>query len=404
MLNPNISPQVPRHDLIDAELSTGINEIDINHTLLDPRQLGLRDSEGGQMNVPAVFEMKNEHGKVRQVALVRHERTTDEGQAIVTLALHGLRRARNGQLRARRRGVEFNMPFPEIGERKVTVGSGPDHVTEQQVFGRSRIGRRNPGFADTNEALEVVMTPQGRVFVNSTSEKPTVRMRAEAVRHPEKATGSVPVSWYDPIHSAYKTPDQLAEEREVIRGRVEKAQLEAEERRAVMEQIPRNYEGPVVTEESRAYSREWLRTTMKRVPSTATVIAKHLGAVNMDDAALNGVMDAIRTDAVLRDELRNVFEMRIERNLYAMGGNVASKAQFKHTSAPGYKRLDMYGSEYATLLALAHIDGTFDPSRESASPGEFNGYGFPILDQHRAAARFALDDMIPQQKLLGVGR
>lgn len=104
-----------------------------------------------------------------------------------------------------------------------------------------------------------------------------------------------------------------------------------------------------------------------------------------------GVVERVHTDADLRFALARYFLAKIEANLSKMPRRVAINQQ-KNPNHPGYPGY-ITGREYAALLAISMLDGSFD--QESVGRGDDITYTKDtreevVLGQHRAAANLLL--------------
>jgi hypothetical protein len=389
-------------------------EIDSHVSMLDPSAIGLR-ANSGEVTVPAILELPGVNGELEPVAIVRHELPGGETQ----IALHGLVRNHRGALKvANRRGVNLAVPTEEEGTRHVEIGNANGDITRAQLFGVRGLKRGARRFSDAigDQAVDLIVTAQGNVMASATTEEQRVaRMTAQRLIPARKATGRHYVSVEDPMHIDYVSPEEQArrrEEAEKIRLAqvAERERLEAEHRAAVFaprqvpdltagDQPPANYEGLRVTPESRAFAREWVGRALRHDSTYREIVEQALGdrLDARNAAAVDRAIDLVRSDAAVRLRLGESYQWRIERQLDMMdpgSGNIGQKT-FKNPNSVGYEAIRMYGPEYAAVLALSHLDGTFDPSRESrlATEADLNVYGWPKIDQHRSAARYAIDGM-----------
>lgn len=103
--------------------------------------------------------------------------------------------------------------------------------------------------------------------------------------------------------------------------------------------------------------------------------------------ALDRLIEHVRTDPNLRYDLGKYFMVKIEENWRIMPDRVAADVQ-KRPNHRGYKRFSyLSGREYAALLALSMIDGTFhNPAHDPVKRTN----GRVELGQHRAAAELLL--------------
>lgn len=106
---------------------------------------------------------------------------------------------------------------------------------------------------------------------------------------------------------------------------------------------------------------------------------------------LEEAMNLVRSDSGLRIQLGEYLMKKI-RDDTTMPDRVRDRNTVKHPNYPGY--LDMTGDEYAAVLALSMLDGTFDSERSIKDPVEFidsASQGVSINGgQHRLAAWHSL--------------
>lgn len=105
---------------------------------------------------------------------------------------------------------------------------------------------------------------------------------------------------------------------------------------------------------------------------------------------LDGMVDLIRTDKTIRLRLAEYLSKKLDAvPLLRLPERVAtnSSGNLKNPNSPGYEK--MTSREYATLLALAMIDGTF--KNASAQYDKITTKdGYVTTGQHRAAAQLIL--------------
>jgi hypothetical protein len=122
--------------------------------------------------------------------------------------------------------------------------------------------------------------------------------------------------------------------------------------------------------------------------------------VETDFEGFKKTINEIRRNRQLRCRLLEFFEKKLEaiRRLspYSLSERVYYNdlGNLKHPNHPGYPD-KMTSSEYAVVLALSMIDGSFDPdsdSKDQVKSGEYKD-GTPMCGQHREAARKILFDV-----------
>jgi len=118
----------------------------------------------------------------------------------------------------------------------------------------------------------------------------------------------------------------------------------------------------------------------------AGIINKNLGAQKLDGLDL---VDRIREDADLRKALGIHFLDKIQLNLSSMPERVIDDRS-KGVEYKGYTP-ELKSREYAALLALSMLDGSFNYDQEQKVQ-PVNKIGIPEINQHRYAARFLLSN------------
>jgi hypothetical protein len=122
--------------------------------------------------------------------------------------------------------------------------------------------------------------------------------------------------------------------------------------------------------------------------------------VETDFEGFKKTINEIRRNRQLRCRLLEFFEKKLEaiRRLspYSLSERVYYNdlGNLKHPNHPGYPD-KMTSSEYAVVLALSMIDGSFDPdsdSKDQVKSGEYKD-GTPMCGQYREAARKILFDV-----------
>lgn len=173
-----------------------------------------------------------------------------------------------------------------------------------------------------------------------------------------------------------ETDEEVAELEAYQRG----YDRQVEERRAAEEQKFR------VTEDSerKAFSR--LIRAMSYDEALEEIVRRRQAEKHIQSSL--EMVDLIRTDADLRYDLGAYLMDKLKENIYKMPDRVAVDRQ-KTPEHIGYKHLGRLSSqEYAVLLALAMLDGTYhepDHNPIKRLPG-----GQVELGQHRAAAEILL--------------
>jgi hypothetical protein len=136
-----------------------------------------------------------------------------------------------------------------------------------------------------------------------------------------------------------------------------------------------------VTDESLADSVNLFSDTID--PTIQAIVSKFLPGKNGRDA-----VDGIRTNRALRYGLAQYFLTKIDMNEHNMPGRVLND-QGKTPNFVGYADAKMTGREYAALLAISKLDGTFKKDRET-NELDRNPDGSYKTGHHRTAADMIL--------------
>ena len=413
--SPNLGAQIYESSR-PGWLTTAPQEIKTTESVVDPAALKLPNQGGGATTVPAIFEIPGPDGTMDKIAAVRHEVPGGPAQ----IALHGL--VRNWRGREVVAGTGVRLPVVPEGEKPqhVQIGNQVGAVSRSQLFAK-RSGKQkdmrpfSPQIGE--DALDLMVTPQGGIFASSTTEGKVAHMQATTTT-PMSVEGRVVIGYNDPRHEYYVSPQERAARKqaeELRLANVARAKQEAEAARLDKiiaprnvpditqgDQLPYGYKGLYVSEASRAYSRDWTRRALQQDSHFRKIVEAALGTElhrQEPDGTIDRAIDLMRTDAAVRKKLFEMYKSRVEFQLEHMEANIRSR-NLKKPNSPGYEDLQMYGPEYAAILAVSHLDGTFNPGNEStlASASDFNAYGWPRIDQHRAAARYAIDGMLPRER------
>jgi hypothetical protein len=144
---------------------------------------------------------------------------------------------------------------------------------------------------------------------------------------------------------------------------------------------------PTVTDESRADAVARLRDVRTADREINRILATYEG--EHPGVVPDALVDAVRTDADLRYKLGDhLYNLKLTTRLHQMPDRVRDNTQ-KNPNSRGYSHLRLRSQEYATLLALAMIDGTFI-DRGNSDPIVYAEGGKAIVGQHRAAAELML--------------
>lgn len=142
----------------------------------------------------------------------------------------------------------------------------------------------------------------------------------------------------------------------------------------------------VVSDDSKEYSMDIL----KRFDNEASLDLKIKDIIHRyngnQDLATEATMDTIRSNKYLRVELGAYFLTKLGDLKDSLPSRVA-KNEFKNSTMSGYNQIPKLRSrEYASLLALAHLDGTFDPNKSASEEITYDAEGNIKTGQHRAAS------------------
>lgn len=106
-------------------------------------------------------------------------------------------------------------------------------------------------------------------------------------------------------------------------------------------------------------------------------------------------INEIRKNRQLRCQLLKFFEGKLETLRQVAPDSLPERVRYddpgnlKHPNHPGYPD-KMTSPEYAAVLALSMIDGSFNPELEENIESDRRKDGTPIYGQHREAARIVL--------------
>jgi hypothetical protein len=139
-----------------------------------------------------------------------------------------------------------------------------------------------------------------------------------------------------------------------------------------------------VTEESVSFSRKILEGKLD--PRVMHIVAEYApNAANIEE-----LIDTIRNNAELRLALAELFLNKIDNNIGSMPERIVRNGQ-KKPNHLGYKHLQYISTrEYAALIALSMLDGTFKEAATKADGIRMGDDGKPVVGQHRYAAELLL--------------
>ncbi len=141
-----------------------------------------------------------------------------------------------------------------------------------------------------------------------------------------------------------------------------------------------------VTPESKKMAEERLEQAYAADSGLAEIFDNYLNAKGISDR--KDLTEAMRSDKDLRIAVGGYLIDKIDRLFREMPERVQDDTE-KKPSTEGYDHIPrMTSREYATLLALSMLDGTFDDKRVGGDTIEYQeGTNKVILGQHRAAAQ-----------------
>jgi hypothetical protein len=149
--------------------------------------------------------------------------------------------------------------------------------------------------------------------------------------------------------------------------------------------VEKSIKGREVTEYTQAVAVQQLERTLKDDKEIASILALHVNADGIDKQNPNAIVDYIRENLGVRVALGELFLGRLDKLAKegVLGDRLAANKQ-KTSNIPGYSN-GMTSREYAALLAMAKLDGTWDYERQTESI-DMDKDGIAIRGQHRDAA------------------
>lgn len=121
-----------------------------------------------------------------------------------------------------------------------------------------------------------------------------------------------------------------------------------------------------------------------------------LGNIIKEYAKSSEIIDELRTNHALRCAVFDYFRYKLERIRELNSSILPERVRrddpnnLKSPNSDGYPVDKMLSSEYASVLALAMVDGSFDASRADTTQSHIRSDGSPGMGQHRDAARTIL--------------
>ncbi len=192
-----------------------------------------------------------------------------------------------------------------------------------------------------------------------------------------------------------KAAQELAEMNIAANAEREMRQAAEERRKAVLFATVANPKPGYITEDSRKLAAKRLDRAAVQDKVLAGVIDVHKKQLGLEGSL--AVVDAMRNNSALRfsvgshmlDKVNALAEKTPEKLPLRVVGNGG-----KMPPAEGlYPRIsEMSSREYAALLALAKIDGSFNSAIHPADKIEYDQQGIATLGQHRAAAETILTE------------
>lgn len=136
----------------------------------------------------------------------------------------------------------------------------------------------------------------------------------------------------------------------------------------------------LVTDKTREAAEERLQHAMRFDPRIGVIIRQHTNG----EVEPSKISEQILLDSDLRVDLGHYLLGKIETFSHNMPPRIAANTQ-KSSNIEGYPWLR--SREYASLLALSMLDGTFDDDRVGSNHIDYDPQtGKAIIGQHRAAA------------------
>lgn len=173
--------------------------------------------------------------------------------------------------------------------------------------------------------------------------------------------------------------DFLFSDEDLTQKKVEDAAVRSPEGRGVVTPSSMEYSAAIL---KRFDSEPQLDAKIKQI------IGKHNGS---NELGSKNTITAIRENKPLRVELGSYFLSKLEAMHDALPDRVKKNGQ-KSSDTPGYRDIPgLRSREYASLLALAQLDGTFDPDKvQEGDTTRIDENGNVIDGQHRAATDMLL--------------
>ena len=145
-----------------------------------------------------------------------------------------------------------------------------------------------------------------------------------------------------------------------------------------------------VTEDSLAYSMSVLDRFDKEIGldhNIKQIIKTHAG---VDKLSAIETIEAVRINKELRTELGRYFLNKLDTNSHLLPARVLDNG-YKNSTIPGYSDIPgLKSREYTSLLAMAQLDGTFDPNKARSEEITYDDQGEVLTGQHRVASEVLL--------------
>jgi hypothetical protein len=383
--------QWPRLD-IDGQHSLAITA---GHEAVDPHAIHMaRQMPGGErITIPATVDLSDYGQGGSQFAVVRIE-GADNARPQMLIA--GLERNSNGQL------VQNGRIVPLQPGQPVYFGGYADRTAPESLWSSAKPQFSAPG---ERTACMVYADTEGGLYINDHSDngagvigegREMTSGELDDMRR-QRLAGEITriIDWDDVEREGGAYVEGLWERLREDRKKVLFAPSTAHE---LSDPYDPNYKGPVVTEGTVAASKKW-QAQLRYDTEASRVLEAHLGErwMALDPASLAA---ALRKNADLRFAMGSMYLNRLDEAIslpQRVSDNTEKRPNMQGypsnlRSAQGYPR-NPRAKEYAAVLALSHLDGTFDPARETVfatKPADFDELGWPMIDQHRAAARWAV--------------
>ena len=252
-----------------------------------------------------------------------------------------------------------------IGEVDLIDSEGNVSKMEASTFLKD-IGYESDESVGNPETPIAILEPVSEIPKDRTEYQ---KFREELVFKPVESQSVEPDN-YDKLFSPVKPDDSP----EAIQKSIEKSR--------VVESIRSK-----VTPESKLLAEQRLETAIASDPELASIFSKFAGEqgiANRDD-----LTEELRTSLGLRLAVGRYLLDKIDKLSSGMPDRIKMNDKDKGANHGGYSHIPRMSSrEYASLLAISMLDGTFDDNYKPSDRIEYHPEtGEVVLGQHRAAAK-----------------